>query len=269
MAGQLPPNLSYILNKLGESGRSFIKLYGRKEKRMHEIADKLNKTSEEVNKLQRIPFGFLICAVFLGLGIVFFALILFGHGLLSCEGAAKMTMMGITVSIGAGTLVIFAATRKEIGIVERIGTVEQLLREFVTSAGQLMGILEEISMVSDVLEKTSSSLMTRTGALAKTVLLNTKQLDLYLERAAELAEKYRAVMDQTIKSTVEEELRIIFNFHPVPKRNEELRNCMRFSALHCWITLNGFVKMRAALKDFEERQPEQNRSGSISWALFN
>ncbi len=261
MARQLPSHLSYLLYRLNETGRSFIELYGCKEKRMQAIVGKLREISKEVNELQHTPKDVMISAVFGGLAIVVLSVFLLSQRLLAGEGAATMAILGFTVAFGGGAAIVKGSVMVALTEKIRITTVEQLIKELLTLVELQKDVLEEINMVSEALEEKSSSLMTTTGAQAKITLSKTKQLQQFLRQVSELAERSNEVMDQTMERGMRELLNSIFNINPTPGKDAELRYCISSSAIQCMLTVNEFVKMRDTLKDFEEMQTESECAG--------
>lgn len=256
---KLPPHLINLLQTLSEKGRLFLKQYESKEERMQAIASELGKISKKVNELQKgANIMRLMGASCGGFGIMVsvgaaFLLAVSSTG----DRAAQMAALGFTAAVGGGASVITANVFK--AVEERISTetVERMGGEFMQIVEELKGVLEEIKKVSEELEEKSSSLITKTGAQAKSSLLNTNQLENILVQTAEVAERSRQALEAslTMQGGVKDLLNLITQIIPTPE-DAELRNSITGSASQCEKTVKEFAKMKETLKDFEEMQKE-------------
>ncbi len=245
---QLPTYLSDLLQRLSETGRSFIGLYEKNEHKMQDIVHKLGKISEKVKDMQKeATLARLVGATLGGLGIVL------GVAALAAS-AGQLAALGCTAALAGGTAVAAVNVHKAMEEKTSIETVEKLGTEFMKITKQPRTVLEEIHEVSEEIDEKSSSLMTRTGVQAKRGLSKTKQLELLLRQTKELSKKSRDVMEVTLtmQNGVRELLNFIMRITPTCAEDEQFRDCIANSASQCETTLSDLAEMRSMLKDFEE-----------------
>ncbi|KAG8008981.1 hypothetical protein GBF38_011554 [Nibea albiflora] len=168
-----------------------------------------------------------------------------------------MAALGFTAAVGGGASVITANVFKVVEERISIETVERLGSEFMQILGALKGGLEEIKKVSEELEEKSSSLITKTGAQAKSGLSDTEQLESILVRTAEVAERSRQAVEAslTMQGGVKDLLNLIIQIIPTSE-DAELGNSITGLASQCEKTVKEFAKMKETLRDFEEMRKE-------------
>lgn len=253
MARQLPRHLSDLLNRLGETGRSFIDLYEDKKDRMQAIASTLQEISTEVKEMHKDKKS--TGTIGSALGAVGIAAALVG-GLFSAS-AGKLLVFGGALAFSGGTAAIVAANVTK-GTQEKkcILKVEELLKEFKTITEWTNPILNQIKHVSAELEQNVSSLMTRTREQAEISLVTTEQLQQFPQQIADLAEQSKKFISVT--EILHRELKEVFrsfislgNVIATNRNDKKLSSCIAESASHCQKIANDLAKMRMMLEDFK------------------
>lgn len=253
MVRQLPRHLSDLLNRLGETGRSFIDLYEDKKDRMQAIASTLQGISTEVKEMHKDKKS--TGSIGSALGAVGIAAALVG-GLCSAS-AGKLLVFGGALAFSVGTAAIVTANVTK-GTQEKkcILKVEELFKEFMTITEWTNSILNQIKHVSAELEQNVSSLMTRTREQAEISLVTTEQLQQFPQQIADLAEQSKKCISVT--ENLHRHLKEVFhsfislgNITATNRNDKKLSSCIARSASLCQKIANDLAKMRMMFEDFK------------------